>query len=178
MSQVVASPDVVGQLNLNDWIEGGAADSAVKRTEFISFAIGGDQYGVDIVAVREIKGWSNITRLPNQPDYMHGVLNLRSVMVPTMDLRCRFGQGKTDATPVHIIIVVQVGAKTVGVLADRVLDIVAVNTSQIQPVPQVSRNSRASFLAGLVTVDNAMITLINLEHLLSEQSEMDTLAPA
>ena len=177
MSQAVVSP--IADPSRNHSAIGAAGDvAAAASTEFISFAIDDDQYGVDIMAVREIKGWSNITRLPNQPDYMRGVLNLRGVMVPIIDLRCRFGQGKTDATPVHIIIVVQVGAKTVGVLADRVLDIVAVNTSQIQPVPQVSRNSRASFLAGLVTVDNAMITLINLEHLLSEQSEMDTLAPA
>ena len=89
---------------------------SVMATEFISFAIGDEQYGVDIMAVREIKSWSSVTQLPNQPDYMRGVLNLRGVMVPIVDLRCRFGQGLTDATPMHVVIVVQIGIKTVGLL--------------------------------------------------------------
>jgi purine-binding chemotaxis protein CheW len=151
-------------------------DSAVA-TEFISFAIGDEQYGVDIMAVREIKGWSSVTQLPNQPDYMRGVLNLRGVMVPIVDLRCRFGQGLTDATPMHVVIVVQIGIKTVGLLADRVLDIVAVDAAQIQPVPQVSRSMRADFLSGLVTIDTTMIALIDLDHLLTER-EVESLATA
>jgi purine-binding chemotaxis protein CheW len=136
-------------------------------SQFISFAIGGEQYGVDIMAVREIKGWSQITRLPRQPDYMRGVLNLRGAMVPIIDLRCRFGQGMTEATPLHVVIVVQIGAKPVGLLADRVLDIVAINASQIQPVPRVAQASRAEFLSGLVTIESGMIALIDLSHLLS-----------
>jgi purine-binding chemotaxis protein CheW len=145
-------------------------------TEFISFAIGDEQYGVDIMAVREIKGWSGVTQLPSQPDYMRGVLNLRGIMVPIVDLRCRFGQGLTEATPMHVVIVVQVDNKTVGLLADQVLDIVSVEGSRIQPVPQVSRTLQANFLAGLVTIEGTMIALINLDNLLSEQSESETLA--
>jgi purine-binding chemotaxis protein CheW len=144
--------------------------SVAASTEFISFAIGDEQYGVDIMAVREIKEWSGVTQLPNQPDYMRGVLNLRGIMIPIIDLRCRFGQGLTDATPVHVVIVVQVGNKTVGLLADRVLDIVSVEASRIQPVPQVSRSSHANFLSGLVTVDEAMIALIDLPKLLAESA--------
>jgi purine-binding chemotaxis protein CheW len=135
-------------------------------TEFISFAIGDEQYGVDIMAVREIKEWSGVTQLPSQPDYMRGVLNLRGVMVPIIDLRCRFGQGLTDATPVHVVIVVQIDNKTVGLLGDRVLDIVSVERARVQPVPQVSRASRANFLSGLVTIDETMIALIDLDRLL------------
>jgi purine-binding chemotaxis protein CheW len=138
-------------------------------TEFISFAIGDEQYGVDIMAVREIKEWSGVTQLPKQPDYMRGVLNLRGVMVPIIDLRCRFGQGLTDATPVHVVIVVNVDGKTVGLLADRVLDIVSVEGSRVQPVPQVSRGSRTDFLSGLVTIDTTMIALISLERLFIER---------
>ena len=145
-------------------------------TEFISFAIGDEQYGVDIMAVREIKEWSGVTQLPNQPDYMRGVLNLRGVMVPIIDLRCRFGQGLTDATPVHVVIVVNVDGKTIGLLADRVLDIVSVEGTQVQPVPQVSRGSQANFLSGLVTIDTTMIALINLKNLLSERIESEMLA--
>ena len=105
----------------------GASSAADAPTQLISFAIGDDQYGVDIMAVREIKGWTEITHLPKQPDYVRGVLNLRGVIVPIIDLRCRFGQGLTEATPLHIVIIVQIGAKPIGLLADRVLDIVSLD---------------------------------------------------
>jgi purine-binding chemotaxis protein CheW len=144
---------------------GGPASAGLNQ--FISFAIGDDQYGVDIMAVREIKGWSQITQLPRQPDYMRGVLNLRGIMVPIIDLRCRFSQGMTEATPLHIVIVVQIGARHVGLLADRVLDIVGINASQIQPVPRIAQGSRTDFLSGLVTIESGMIALIDLSRLLS-----------
>jgi purine-binding chemotaxis protein CheW len=135
--------------------------------QFISFAIGDEQYGVDIMAVREIKGWSQICPLPRQPDYMRGVLNLRGVMVPIIDLRCRFGQGMTEATPLHIVIVVQIDGRQVGLLADRVLDIVNVELAKVQPVPRVAESGRIDFLSGLVTLDTGMIALIDLSRLLA-----------
>lgn len=135
--------------------------------QFISFAIGEDQYGVDIMAVREIKGWSQICALPGQPDYMRGVLNLRGVMVPIVDLRCRFGQGMTEATPLHIVIVVQIDGRQVGLLGDRVLDIVNVEPAKVQAVPRVAEVARVDFLSGLVTVESGMIALIDLSRLLA-----------
>ena len=145
---------------------GGLSDES--RTELISFAIGDEQYGVDIMAVREIKGWSQITQLPRQPDYMRGVLNLRGIMVPIIDLRCRFAQGVTEATPLHVVIVVQIGERMVGLLADRVLDIVSFEASQVQAVPRVTQTSHLDFLSGLVTVEGAMIALIDISSLFSE----------
>src|SRR5262249_9090896 len=136
-------------------------------TEFISFAIGEDQYGVDIMAVREIKGWSEVTHLPKQPDYGRGVVNFRGVVVPIFDLRCRFGQGMTEASPMHIVIIVHIGARQVGLLADRVLDIVPVDSGKIQSVPRIAQASRIDFLSGIVTVDSGMIALIDLPHLLT-----------
>ena len=139
--------------------------------EFISFAIGDDQYGVDIMSVREIKEWSNVTPLPKQPEYMRGVLNLRGVVLPIIDLRCRFGQGLTDCTQTHIIIIVQVDGRQVGLLADRVLDIVSFEQNDIQAVPNVARSAQARFLAGLAPVENAMIALIDLANLLDGQTD-------
>jgi purine-binding chemotaxis protein CheW len=147
-----------------------AVEAATASTQFISFAIGDDQYGVDIMAVREIKGWSEITPLPGQPDYVRGVLDLRGAMVPIVDLRCRFGYGLTTATPLHIVIIVQIGSKLVGLLADRVLDIVTPDRSQIKPVPKVVQDARFDFLAGLVTIEGAMVTLIDLPNLLTSSS--------
>jgi purine-binding chemotaxis protein CheW len=146
---------------------GGGMRVGPAATQLISFAIGDDQYGVDIMAVREIKGWTEITHLPRQPDYVRGVLNLRGVIVPIIDLRCRFGQGLTQATPLHIVIIVQIAAKPVGLLADRVLDIVSLDEIQIQPIPKVVQGARQEFLSGLVTVGSTMIALIDLQNLLS-----------
>jgi purine-binding chemotaxis protein CheW len=140
---------------------------AQAPTQLISFAIGDDQYGIDIMAVREIKVWTAITSLPDQPEYVRGVLNLRGVIVPIVDLRCRFGQGLTEATPMHIVIIVQIASKPVGLLADRVLDIVSLDPTQIKPVPRVAQSQRLNFLCGLATTDGAMIALIDLQHLLT-----------
>src|SRR5882724_5172310 len=170
MNQPATSPDTAATpANPSNWGASDAARSAAVPTQFISFAIGDDQYGVDIMAVREIKGWSEITHLPKQPDYVRGVLNLRGVMVPIIDLRCRFGQGKTEATALHIVIVVQVEARLIGLLADRVLDILSFEATQVQPVPQIARSSRVDFLSGLVTIEGTMIALVDLPNLLSEQ---------
>ena len=147
--------------------ESASADANTSSSQFISFAIGDDQYGVDIMAVREIKGWTAITHLPRQPDYVRGVLNLRGVIVPIVDLRCRFSQGLTEATPLHIVIIVQIAAKGVGLLADRVLDIVSLDASEIKPVPRVAQAQRLNFLSGLATVEGAMIALIDLSNLLT-----------
>jgi purine-binding chemotaxis protein CheW len=172
MTQAAASQSVTEPpVNPADWQSSGAARATATPIQFISFAIGDDQYGVDIMAVREIKGWSEITHLPNQPDYVRGVLNLRGVIVPIIDLRCRFGQGLTEAGPTHIVIIVQIGTRLVGLLADRVLDIVSLDQAQVQPVPKIAQGSRVTFLSGLATIDNSMIALIELKNLLSPLGE-------
>jgi purine-binding chemotaxis protein CheW len=167
MSESVASPSAdATSANPANW-QGADATRSSLPSQLISFAIGDDQYGVDIMAVREIKGWTDITHLPKQPDYVRGVLNLRGVIVPIIDLRCRFGQGLTEATPLHIVIIVHIGAKPIGLLADRVLDIVSLDESQIQPVPKIAQSQRVNFLSGLVTIEGAMIALIDLPNLLT-----------
>src|SRR3954462_15678127 len=136
--------------------------STSGNTELISFAIGDEQYGVDIMAVREIKGWSDITHLPKQPEYVRGVLDLRGKIVPIIDFRCRLGEGLTDTTPLHIVIIVQIDGSQIGLIGDRVLDIVSVDAAQIQPVPRTGQDTNSDFLSGLVSVDNTMIALIHL----------------
>jgi len=182
MSQSASLP--TPQLASIDWQQQSSASAGAATNsgpvQFISFAIGDDQYGVDIMAVREIKGWSDITHLPNQPEYVRGVLNLRGVIVPIVDLRCRFGQGITEAKPTHIVIIVQIGNRLVGLLADRVLDIVSFDMAKVQPVPRIAAASRINFLAGLVTVDDTMLALIDLRYLLSftDDAEADRLSVA
>ena len=131
------------------------------------------------MAVREIKGWSEITHLPKQPEYVRGVLNLRGVIVPIIDLRCRFGQGLTEATP-HPHRHHRAGRLAAGRTSRRSgarhrLD----RSGAVQPVPHIAQASRIDFLSGLVTVDNAMIALIDLPNLLAVTlSESDDAAAA
>ena len=141
--------------------------AASDHGQLISFAIGDDQYGVDIMSVREIKSWSAVNHLPGQPEYMRGVLNLRGVMVPIIDLRCRFGQGLTEATPLHVVIIVQIDAQMVGLIVDQVSDIVSVDPSKVQPVPQMAQQLRSCFLSGLLSLDDEMIALIDLPRLVT-----------
>jgi purine-binding chemotaxis protein CheW len=164
-ASIPASPQ-----SINALASGNSTKSGTGLAEFISFAIGNDQYGVDIMAVREIKEWSNVTHLPKQPEYVRGVLNLRGVMVPIVDLRCRFGEGLTEPTPTHIIIIVQIDERQVGLLADRVLDIVSFETAKIQPVPRTAQGEAFDFLSGLVTVEGTMIALIDLPNILAAQA--------
>jgi len=162
LSEIDGSPAAGGDASA-------AALRGVDTLQFVTFAIGEDQYGIDIMTVREIKGWSEVTHMPKQPDYVRGVLNLRGVMVPIIDLRCRFGQGTTEATPIHIAIIVEIDGCQVGLLADKVLDIVSLNPKEIQPVPQVTQAARIDFLSGLATIEGAMIALIDLPNLLSSR---------
>jgi len=166
MTSESRGPSASAQLESVEWNASRAAQGAGEVTQFVSFAIGEDQYGVDIMSVREIRGWAEITHLPKQPDYVRGVLNLRGAIVPIIDLRCRFGQGLTETSPLHIVIIVQIGGRQIGLIGDRVLDIVSVEASQIQPVPRTAQGASADFLAGLVTIDNTMIALISLGELI------------
>jgi purine-binding chemotaxis protein CheW len=151
----------------------GAAPDAVGQLQFISFAIGDDQYGVDIMAVREIKGLTAITHLPKQPDYVRGVLNLRGVIVPIVDLRCRFDQGLTETTPLHIVIIVQIDGRQIGLIGDRVLDIVSVDAAEIQPVPRTGQGPATDYLSGLATHEGALVALIDLPSIFAE-TEVET----
>lgn len=139
------------------------SDTSTKQ--FISFTIGDEEYGVDIMAIREIKGWSATTELPNTPPFIRGVINLRGAIVPILDLRARFSTQRTQASARHVIIVVAVGSRVAGILVDAVADIITVATGDIQPVPQLDHGSAAGFLTGLVTVDGRMVALLDLDQI-------------
>jgi purine-binding chemotaxis protein CheW len=137
-------------------------DTTIRQ--FISFTIGDEEYGVDIMAIREIKGWTETTALPNAQSYMRGVINLRGAIVPILDLRARFGRGVTDASPRHVIMVVAVGNRVAGILVDAVADILAVAAESIQPIPALE-HAESGFLTGLVTVEGRMVALLDLNHI-------------
>ena len=144
-------------------IKRGGSDSHLMQ--FISFRVGTEDYAVDILAVREIKGWTRTTVLPNQPDYVRGVLNLRGAIVPVFDLRCRFGQGETEATEKHVVIIVSVAERLIGLLVDQVSDILSVQPESVGPVPEMEPGRAQAFLEGIITVNDSMVVLLSLNSL-------------
>ncbi len=152
--------------------EDGKGEEHLSNLQFITFRIGKEEYGVDIMAVREIKGWAPATRLPNSPHYVRGVMNLRGLMVPIYDLRARFGGGETEITRTHVIIIVKVGDRVFGVLVDGVSDILTIPEDEIKPAPEMDATVDNAYLRGLVTIKDRMVALLVLDKLFTS-SEVD-----
>jgi len=138
----------------------------VTQRQFITFTLGAQEYGVDIMLVREIKGWAETTSLPQAPPYVRGVINLRGIIVPIFDLRARFGMGATVPTRTHVVIIVSALGRTTGLLVDAVSDIIAVLPDQVRPVPEIGLPADEHFLEGLVSMDDRMVTLVCLDGLI------------
>jgi purine-binding chemotaxis protein CheW len=151
--------------------EGDAAtETAGERDatmQVVSFKVGDESYGIDIQLVREIRAWSATTQLPNTPRFVRGVINLRGIIVPILDLRARFGQGTTEPGTAHVVIVVAIGPRLAGILVDSVSDIVTLPKGDIKPVPAVEGSSASDCLEGLVTVNDQMIALVAVESVAS-----------
>jgi len=145
------------------------ASNTTSSRELISFRIGAQEFCVDIMAIREIRGWTQATALPQSPDYVRGVINLRGAVLPVVDLAARLGYESSEATARHVIIVAQIGPQMVGLLVDAVSDILTVTDDLIQPTPDVASGVAKTFVRGLMAVDGRMISLIGLDHLLPEQ---------
>jgi len=139
------------------------AYSGDPTMQVVSFKVGEEHYGIDIQLVREIRAWSATTQLPNTPEFVRGVINLRGTIVPILDLRARFGQGGTEPSNAHVVIVVQVGSRTVGILVDAVSDIVTLPKGDIKPIPALEGSGASDCLEGLVTVAEQMIALVSVE---------------
>lgn len=152
--------------------------SQAERRQFISFRVHDEQFAIDIMAVREIKGWTETTVLPNQPEYLLGVLNLRGAIVPIYDLSCRFGMGLTKTSRLHVVIIVSVMDRLIGLLVDAVSDIITVPTGEIRPVPDMDRTGGIEFLAGIIPVNGTMVVLLALEKLFRRQELLSAQLPA
>ena len=139
-----------------------------RPRELISFRIGAQEFCVDIMAVREIRGWTVATALPKSPAFVRGVINLRGAVLPIVDLAARLGFDATQATDRHVIIVAQIGSQTVGLLVDAVSDILSITDDVIQPTPDVASDIAKTFVRGLLAVDGRMISLVGLDHILPE----------
>lgn len=137
-----------------------------KGCELIAFRIGEQEFCIDIMAVREIRGWTAATALPKSPGYIRGVINLRGTVLPIIDLGGRLGFANADPTARHVIIVAQIGTRQVGLLVDAVSDILTVNEASIQPTPDVACDLVRAFLRGLLPMGDRLISLIALDNIL------------
>ncbi|MFP5076373.1 chemotaxis protein CheW [Rhizobium sp. YIM 134829] len=131
--------------------------------ELIAFRIGDQEFCVDIMSVREIRGWTPATPMPHSPYYMLGVINLRGAVLPIVDLAVRFGMRPSEPTVRHVIIVAQVRTKVVGLLVEAVSDILTVTNDNIQPTPDMSSDFERTFARGVLAIDKRMICLIELD---------------
>jgi purine-binding chemotaxis protein CheW len=139
--------------------------------ELISFRIGAQEFCVDIMSVREIRGWAPATPLPRAPGYVRGVINLRGAVLPIVDLSARLGLGASDPSARHVIIVTQIGARLVGLLVDAVSDILTVTDALVQPTPDVASDMARTFVQGLLALDGRMISWIDLDRVLPAAAE-------
>jgi purine-binding chemotaxis protein CheW len=151
----------------NDSREGREQDSR----KVLTFSLGGEVYGVDILRVKEIRGWSPVTRIPQSSASVLGVLNLRGVVVPVFDLRVRFALESAEFTPVTVVIVLSLrtaaGHREVGIVVDAVKDVVDLAAGDIKPAPDVSGAVSGNYIAGIATHDDQMLILLDAESLAS-----------
>jgi purine-binding chemotaxis protein CheW len=136
--------------------------------ELISFRIGTQDFCVDIMAVREIRGWTPATPLPQAPFYVRGVINLRGTVLPVIDLSARLGLGVTEPDVRNVIIVVRIGQRLVGLLVDAVSEVLTATADMIQPTPDVSSDAVKTFIKGILALDGRMISWITLDRILPE----------
>jgi purine-binding chemotaxis protein CheW len=145
--------------------------AAAGTFQCVAFTIGDHHYCIDIMSVREIRNWTGVTELPNTPGYMRGVINLRGIIVPIIDLRARFGQGLIEPTPSHVVVVVAIGDRLHGLLVDSVSDILTVKREDIAAIPETAGQSQSPLLDGLITQGEQMLAIVALDRLLAISAE-------
>jgi purine-binding chemotaxis protein CheW len=143
--------------------------------QFLTFVCAGEEYGVDILCVQEIKGWDGVTRVPYTPPYMLGVMNLRGVIVPVIDLRTRFGVGERAPDGSTVVIVVRVrtsnGEKTAGIVVDAVSEVYSVAPGNIKATPDLGSVADGACVSGLTSVDGKMVMLLDIDRLVTSSVE-------
>jgi purine-binding chemotaxis protein CheW len=163
---------------IDPWEAGGVMTNGTRQV--LTFSLGGETYGVDILRVKEIRGWSPVTRIPQSEESMLGVLNLRGLIVPIVDLRVRFGLDAAAFTPLTVIIVLSLaesrGQREFGIVVDNVNDVVDLALDSIRPAPAMGAGRSAEYIEGIATHDEQMLILLDAASLAAGQ--ISTPAPA
>ena len=144
------------------------AGTAAGR-ELLTFTLGNEEYGIDILKVQEIRGYDAVTAIANAPEFIKGVINLRGIIVPIVDMRIKFHLGKVEYDQFTVVIILNVAHRVVGIVVDGVSDVIALTPEQIKPSPEFSSTLDTQYITGLGTVDERMIIVVDIERLLSSK---------
>ncbi len=141
--------------------------SSGSQQEFLTFVLGDENYALDIMTVKEIRGYEAVTKIANAPAYIKGVLNLRGDIVPIIDLRIKFQVGEATYDEFTIVIMLMIGDRVVGIVVDEVSDVIKVEDDDIRPPPEFGVAFDSAYLHGLTTINDQMIILVNIQKLIS-----------
>jgi purine-binding chemotaxis protein CheW len=147
-----------------------AAES--KSRELLTFTLGNEEYGIDILKVQEIRGYDAVTTIANSPEFIKGVINLRGIIVPIIDMRIKFSLGNVTYNELTVVIILNVANRVVGMVVDGVSDVIALTPEQIKAAPEFSGTMDTQYITGLGTVDDRMIIIIDIEKLMTS-GDMD-----
>jgi purine-binding chemotaxis protein CheW len=146
-------------------------------SEFLAFSLGDEVYGIDILMVQEIRGYEPVTKIANTPDFIKGVINLRGVIVPIVDMRIKFRLANVDYNQFTVVIILNVCNRIIGMVVDGVSDVIELAPEAIHAAPEFSSNLDTRYLRGMSTMDEQMVILIDIERLMSA-SDMELIAKA
>ena len=135
--------------------------------QFLSFRLGREEYGLDILKVQEIRGYEAVTRISNAPEFIKGMVNLRGVIVPIVDMRIKFGLAEISYDQFTVVIILNIGGRMIGMVVDSVSDVISLRPDQIKPAPGMGTTVQADYLIGLGTVDDRMLILMDIDKLMS-----------
>ena len=145
-------------------------DSAnIAQQEFLTFTLGSEEFGLEILKVQEIRSYDAITKIPNAPGFLQGVINLRGVIVPIVDMRMKFNLPKIEYNEFTVVIVLNFSGRTMGVVVDTVSDVIGLSKEEIKPAPEFSKLFATDYLLGLATVEQRMVILVDIERLMTHQ---------
>ena len=142
---------------------------AEASRELLTFTLGNEEYGIDILKVQEIRGYEAVTTIANAPEFIKGVINLRGIIVPVVDMRIKFKLGNVTYNETTVVIILNVANRVVGMVVDGVSDVTTLKADEIKPPPEFGSGLDTKYLQGLGTVDNRMIILVDIEKLMSSR---------
>ena len=147
---------------------------ASNANEFLTFTLGKEEYGIDILRVQEIRGYDAVTAIANTPPFIKGVVNLRGIIVPIIDMRIKFNLGKVEYNEFTVVIILSLARRVVGMVVDGVSDVITLSPEQVKAAPEFSATLDTHYIKGLGTVDQRMIILMDIEKLMASR-DMDLL---
>ncbi len=145
--------------------------------EYLTFTLGKEEYAMDILKVQEIRGYDSVTHIANSPNYMKGVINLRGVIVPIIDLRIKFNLEQVAYDEFTVVIIINILDRIIGMVVDGVSDVVTLPPEQIKPAPEFGSSTHADYITGIGTVNRQMLILVDIDHLIgSEEMQLVEMA--